>query len=294
MTASASPTAFPSSPAAVSGAPALFHRPFSVVAYRGGGGERPENTLLALRHCRDLDVIPELDLALTADRRIIALHDDTLDRTTNGSGRARLTPYATIASLDAGCRFTDAQGEHPYREAGVAVPLLEEVLAFDGGSLVLDVHFHDLAAASELVRLLEAARALERVCVACVHQEVCDHLARVSPRLLVAASPRSIRLRVYAERVRLDRHAPGERVFFVPESYRGTRIVTPRFVETCRQRAERVLVLEVETPEAAARARSLGVHGLFTSRPAALGLAPPRAEPPGAGTRANGKGPGEP
>ncbi len=64
----------------------------------------------------------EFDVRLTADRKLILLHDDSLARTTNGKGKASALPFAAIRALDAGSWF------HP-SFAGEKVPTLEEALS---------------------------------------------------------------------------------------------------------------------------------------------------------------------
>ena len=64
-----------------------------IVAHRGGAGDAPENTLLAFKKAIDLgcDVV-ELDVRLTKDNQVVVIHDDDIDRTTNGRGKvAKMT-----------------------------------------------------------------------------------------------------------------------------------------------------------------------------------------------------------
>jgi len=69
----------------------------------------------------------ETDLQLTRDARVIAIHDSTLDRTTNGKGPVHLMPRDEIRALDAGTWFGSRDGAS---FAGERVPTLEEILAF--------------------------------------------------------------------------------------------------------------------------------------------------------------------
>ena len=55
----------------------------------------------------------ELDVRLSADGRVVVCHDETLDRTTDGSGPVSARTAAELSRVDAGYRFTDAAGEHP-------------------------------------------------------------------------------------------------------------------------------------------------------------------------------------
>ena len=64
----------------------------------------------------------------TADGVVVAIHDDTVDRTTDGTGTVRALSAAALAQLDAGFRFRAADGSHPYRGRGVRVPPLAALL----------------------------------------------------------------------------------------------------------------------------------------------------------------------
>ena len=89
--------------------------PLVRVAHRGASVECPENTLLAFRRAMEhgVDAL-ELDVHLTRDDVLVVMHDTTVDRTTNGTGRVRDQLLAEIRQLDAG------QGEK--------VPTLAEVI----------------------------------------------------------------------------------------------------------------------------------------------------------------------
>jgi glycerophosphoryl diester phosphodiesterase len=74
-----------------------------IVAHRGGGRLAPENTLGAIRKGASMGFKGvEFDVMLTADALPIIIHDETLERTTNGRGSVPLMNYAQLVSLDAG------------------------------------------------------------------------------------------------------------------------------------------------------------------------------------------------
>jgi glycerophosphoryl diester phosphodiesterase len=96
-----------------------------IIAHRGDSAHRPENTLASFASALEVGAeIIELDVQLTADREVVVIHDPTLERTTNGSGRVGDRTFAEIRALSAG--FASRFGATWEKER---VPTLDEVLA---------------------------------------------------------------------------------------------------------------------------------------------------------------------
>jgi glycerophosphoryl diester phosphodiesterase len=93
-----------------------------VYGHRGARGYAPENTLEGFELAKNLGVDGiEFDVHLSKDDVLVVIHDDTVDRTTNGSGRVRDMTLSQLRELDAGVKFS-AKWE------GAKIPTLEEVL----------------------------------------------------------------------------------------------------------------------------------------------------------------------
>ncbi|WP_049694787.1 glycerophosphodiester phosphodiesterase [Planococcus versutus] len=107
---------------------------FLNIAHRGASGHAPENTLVAYKMGREMhgDSI-EIDLQMTKDGILIAMHDERVDRTTNGTGYIKDMTITEIKALDAGSWFNKA---HPKKAKpsyeGLCVPTFEEVLEVFG------------------------------------------------------------------------------------------------------------------------------------------------------------------
>ena len=114
-----------------------------VVAHRGASRQAPENTMEAFRLAVEAgaDAI-ELDVHLTADGRLAVIHDDTLERTTDRTGRVADMTMEQIREADAGATFArpDDSG-YPFADAGLRVPALDEVLDWlpDDVGLVIEI-----------------------------------------------------------------------------------------------------------------------------------------------------------
>ena len=103
-----------------------------IIAHRGASGVAPENTLPAINSTisAGADCI-EIDVHLSKDGHVVVMHDKTVDRTTNGTGRISELDSAYLKSLDAGSWFTE-------RYAGTRIPFLEEVInKIDGKTKLL-------------------------------------------------------------------------------------------------------------------------------------------------------------
>ncbi len=112
-----------------------------VAGHRGVRALFPENTLCSFQAAIDLglDMI-ETDLQLTADHEIVLIHDDTLDRTTNGSGPVGAYTLKQLRRLDAGIRFGQDF-------AGQSIPTLTELceLALPYPDLLLNIEIKTLS-----------------------------------------------------------------------------------------------------------------------------------------------------
>jgi glycerophosphoryl diester phosphodiesterase len=112
---------------------ALKARRVLVVAHRGASAYAPENTLPAfeLACAQGADTL-ELDVHLSRDGEVVVLHDERVDRTTDGSGAVRSLTLAHIRSLDAGRWFGRAW-------QGTRIPTLREVLETFASRALLDI-----------------------------------------------------------------------------------------------------------------------------------------------------------
>lgn len=107
----------------------LFTSSPLLFAHRGASRHAPENTLEAFDLAMRVGAhVLELDVHLTLDHRPVVIHDATLERTTNGIGPVMALNYEQLRRFDAGYHFTTADGVPRFRNRGISVPLLEEVL----------------------------------------------------------------------------------------------------------------------------------------------------------------------
>ena len=107
------------------------------IAHRGASARAPENTLAAFKEAIDLgaDAI-ELDVHLSADAIPMVIHDDSVDRTTNGRGLVSALTCRSLRRLDAGAWFSS-------RFRGERIPTLEEALECARGRCGLNIEIKE-------------------------------------------------------------------------------------------------------------------------------------------------------
>lgn len=158
-----------------------------IVAHRGLLLHAPENTLANFRACLELRLGFEFDVARTKDGQLVCIHDDEVDRTTNGAGKVSDLALEEIRRLDAGSWFAP-------EFAGEKVPTIEEVLKLleehpsDGILFAADLKAEGVE--EEVVRLAERHRVLDRVLFigrTITEPEVRARLRRASPDAHAAA-----------------------------------------------------------------------------------------------------------
>lgn len=162
----------------------IIHSP-SIVAHRGGRKWAPENTLAAFKQCVDTgcDGI-ELDVQRSKTGQLFVIHDETLERTTNGAGFVFQKTFDEIRSLDAGKWFSPQ-----YKDA--RVPTLKEVLDLVNGRLIVNVEIRNVPVASpgiedDLIALLEQYKYPDKIVISSFDHEVLHRIHEKAPRYKLA------------------------------------------------------------------------------------------------------------
>lgn len=220
-------------------------------AHRGGSADGLENTLTQFRRAVDAGYrYIETDVHATADGRLVAFHDVTLDRVTDGAGRISELPWEDV-------RHARVAGSEP-------VPLFEELLeTFPEVRWNVDVKAE--AALLPLLDLIGRTDAWDRVCVGSFSEARvvrAQHLA--GPRLATSFGTRGVlnlRLRSWGVPAAVRRSAIAAQV---PETQSGVPVVDRRFVRAAHARGLQVHVWTVNEPQRMHRLLDLGVDGIMT------------------------------
>jgi glycerophosphoryl diester phosphodiesterase len=157
-----------------------------IVAHRGAAADAPENTMQAYRLAAEMgaDAI-EIDVHLTADGKLVLMHDETLDRTTDLAGTIASLTMKEIRRADAGYRFEAEDGSFPFRGQGLRVPTFSEVLGWlpDGLGLVVEVKAREATAATIAALRGSRVRAAGAVSLISFDEGAIDYARELDPDL---------------------------------------------------------------------------------------------------------------
>lgn len=239
-----------------------------LIAHRGGGRLRPEETLSAFAHAAELgaDVL-ELDVHTTADGQVVCLHDDTVERTTDGSGSVHALTLAEVRTLDAGYRFSpDGGSTFPYRGQGITIPTLAEVLeAHPSAWVSIEIKQSEPPMVDAVLEVLDATGAASRVVVVSFDDAVVADVRARRPDIVTGMGAAEMAELLLLRPGREADYAPATTLAQVPSAS-----VTPEIVERAARYGIRLHAWTVNDRAEMDALLDLGVHGIMTDDPALL------------------------
>ncbi|HXV63685.1 MAG TPA: glycerophosphodiester phosphodiesterase [Vicinamibacteria bacterium] len=241
-----------------------------VIAHQGGRGLWPENTLFAFEKADALGVdMIEMDLRSTADGEIVVMHDETVDRTTNGEGRVGDLALREVLQLDAAFDFGGPDGSFPHRGRGITVPTLADVLAgLPDARLNLEMKEFTPERARQLCRSLKRFGAEHRVLVAAFEHDAMAALREDCPEVATSATARESLFFYQVHQFGLGSlyRSPAV-VFQVPEFFGDIHVIDASFLEWARRSNVRVQAWTVNDAKDMERLLKMGVSGILTDYP---------------------------
>ena len=231
--------------------PYLDHPGPIAFAHRGGAADGLENTTAQFRRAVESGYrYIETDVHATLDGKLVAFHDSTLDRMTDGAGRIADLPWKEI-------RRARVAGAEP-------VPLFEDLLEeFPDVRWNIDVKAE--SALHPLLNLIARTESWDRVCLGSFSESRVARAQRLAgPRLATSYGTSGVlglRLRSWGVPATVRRSAVAAQV---PESHAGVPVVDHRFVRAAHARGLQVHVWTVNEPQRMHRLLDLGVDGIMT------------------------------
>ncbi len=244
-----------------------------VHAHQGGDHLWPGNTMRAFEGAVALGVdVLELDTQVTADGVVVVIHDDTVDRTTDGTGAVAEKTLDELRALDAAYRWRPPGGPadvFPHRGEGHAIPTLAEVLeAFPTVGVNLDMKALDPRVPELTCEVIRAADRVDSVMVASFHDANLSAFRQACPEVATSAGPGEVRDFYTFNLLFVGRWTlPAADAFQVPVRQGRVEIVTPRMVRGLRERNVRLDVWTINDEAEMRRLLDLGVGGIITDRP---------------------------
>ncbi len=249
--------------------PFFLHEHPIAMAHRGSRVLWPENTMVAFQGAVDLGFrYLETDLHASADGVLVCFHDDTLQRTTDATGRLEHRTFAELRRIDAGFRH-DPLGGFPFRARGVGIPSLEEVvLAFPDVQLTLDLKQSGIE--SLLAEFIDRFKLHDRVIVGSFKDRRIARFRRLAGSSVASSSgPWETRAIWAASRAGRSLNIRAD-AMQVPVSYGRTTVVDARFVRAAHEVGKQVHVWTINEPDEMNRLLDMGVDALISDRPDVL------------------------
>jgi glycerophosphoryl diester phosphodiesterase len=232
-----------------------------IIAHRGFRAKYPENTLIAFQAALDAGVtMIELDVTLTRDGKLVVMHDDTLDRTTNGHGPVNGYSLKEVKKLDAGSWFNPIF-------ASQRVPELEEVLELANDRVLINIEIKPHTAAARLpsktiekqvVGLINRKKIRDVVLISSFDKNILEKIASLEnpPALaLISRDPADNATLALCKRLKIFSWHP------------SPLILTSEQVEAMHAEGLKVFPYNVDTPEQFKQMFDMQVDGLISNDP---------------------------
>ena len=242
-----------------------------VIAHQGGVGQWPSNTLWAFRQAANLSGVDELemDIRQTADGFIVLMHDESVDRTTDGSGRVQSMNLATLQSLDAGYRWSADGIDFPFRGKGVRVPRLAEVFAQHPDALMsIEIKQQTPSLVDSFCQLIRDFGKTRQVRVSSFHHASLVEFRQSCPGVSTTASAEEAKHYLLASKVGLGRwFKPDADHFQLPLQSDGVKILTAEFVAQVHRHGFTIDAWTINDGATVVSLMSMGIDGIITDYP---------------------------
>jgi glycerophosphoryl diester phosphodiesterase len=243
-----------------------------VFAHRGASIEYPENTMPAFKKAVDLNVdYIETDTHLTRDNKFVIIHDDSIDRVTDGNGKVMDYTMDELKKFDAGYNFTNNNGiTFPFRGKGIRLMSLDELLeTFPNERFNIDLKDKDYRQIKPFIQTLKKYNAHNRVIAASKHYNNLKTLRKISPNISTSFSIPEIIWIYFLYKFNLH---------FINIKFKGFALQIPEkrgpfnfmnkvFIDELHCRGFQMHVWTINRRENMKRLIDLGVDGIITDAP---------------------------
>jgi glycerophosphoryl diester phosphodiesterase len=216
---------------------------FIKIAHRGASAYEPENTMRSFKRAIEMGAdMLEFDVRLSRDGHLVIMHDEQVDRTTNGYGLVGEKTLSELKKLDAG--------------NGARVPTLEEVIDLAKGKTGFVIELKESDTEEWVISLIKENGLIEDVFIVSFHQDLLKRVKELEPTirtgLILHSSPDPIRL---AKECLADAVAPFH------------DFITRDLVQKAHDNNLILITWVVDSRERAEKLRDMWVDGIVTNKP---------------------------
>ncbi|HYK63789.1 MAG TPA: glycerophosphodiester phosphodiesterase family protein [Patescibacteria group bacterium] len=225
------------------------------IAHRGASGTFPENTLSAFRAAIAAGAdMCELDVQLTRDGAVVVIHDETVERTTDGKGEVAELTLADLKRLDASAKFKGGAIK------GERIPTLDEVFAVTSGNCSLNIELKAGGVEHQVAQIMNARNSFAESIVSSFDWESLRKIQQIDPRVRIG-------LLTDDKPVDLMMNAVAMRAYAINPHF---DIVTADLCTAAHERGFKVFTWTVDKESTLRALIEVGVDGIMTNYPERL------------------------
>lgn len=242
-----------------------------VIAHQGGDGVWPGETMFAYQNAVKLGVdVLEMDIHITEDGVLVLMHDETVDRNTDGSGEIESMTLEELKKLDAGYDWsTDDGATFPFRGKGLTVTTLEEVFtAFPDKHMTIEIKKTNAPMTQPFCELIRKHKMEDKVLAASFYDDKLKEFRKECPEVATSSAKNETTAFVLLTKPFLGSfYSPKFFSLQVPEESGGITVMTPAFVKAAHERNLAVEPWTINDAETMKKLIDWGVDGIITDRP---------------------------
>ena len=242
-----------------------------VIAHQGGDEVWPGDTLFAYQNAAALGVdVLEMDIHISLDGVLVLMHDEKVDRTTDGTGEIESMTLAELKQLDAGYDWSLDEGQtFPFRGQGITVTTLEEVFqAFPEKHMTIEIKKSNASMVRPFCELIRKYEMQDKVLVASFYDDKIKEFRVECPEVATSSAKQETTVFVLLSKAFLSGfYSPKFLSLQVPEESGGITVMTEAFVRAAHARGLAVEVWTINDKETMQKLISWGVDGIMTDRP---------------------------
>ncbi|MBK8781748.1 MAG: glycerophosphodiester phosphodiesterase [Anaerolineales bacterium] len=242
-----------------------------VIAHQGGDGLWPGDTMFAFQNAADMgaDVL-EMDVHITKDGVLVLMHDEAVDRTTDGTGDIESMTLEELKKLDAGYDWSADDGvTFPFRGTGITIPTMEEVFAaFPDKHMTIEIKKTNASMTKLFCELIRTYNMQDKVLIASFYDDKLKEFRETCPEVATSSAKNETTVFVLLTKPFLGSfYSPKFFSLQVPEESGGITVMTPAFVKAAHERNLAVEPWTINDAETMKKFIAWGVDGIITDRP---------------------------